>query len=218
MKESTPPSTVSDGLRSSLESAKRLVNDLAQRVADDRRSRHDADRILDERTRWLAQEPDQRDDQIELAEVLEFDLAHERYAVSTDLVREVCALDSITPLPGTPEFVLGLINVRGEILSLLDIRRLFGLPDGRTTGRHQVILLSGRNMSFGILADRIAGVRSLDARHIETVPTSASAAGSKFLVGVTNERIALINGERLLSDPAIIVDRSPTNARSGGRL
>jgi purine-binding chemotaxis protein CheW len=65
----------------------------------------------------------------ESSEVLEFVLAQERYAIETAWVREVVPLRDLTPLPGLPAFVLGIIHLRGQIVSLLDLRKFFELPE-----------------------------------------------------------------------------------------
>ena len=85
-------------------------------------------RVLEERALALAIEPARAEADDEWIEVVEFTLAHERYAVASEHVREVYPLEDFTPLPCTPHFVLGIINLRGEILSVIDIKKFFDLP------------------------------------------------------------------------------------------
>ncbi len=80
-------------------------------------------RTLKERARALAREAAGIEEDESHLEVVEFMLAHERYALELTHIREVYPLKELTPLPGTPDFVLGIINVRGQILSIVDIKR-----------------------------------------------------------------------------------------------
>ena len=87
------------------------------------------ERVLRARAQALARVPEQARAQANLLEVLEFRLASERYAVETRHIQEVHPFRELTPLPCTPAFVLGVVNVRGRILPVLDIKRFFGLPE-----------------------------------------------------------------------------------------
>ena len=80
--------------------------------------------ILKARARALARESG-AGTVVQTIEVIEFLLAYERYAMELDHVREVFPLKEITPLPGTPPFVLGIINVRGQIVSVVDLKKFF---------------------------------------------------------------------------------------------
>ena len=86
-------------------------------------------RILRERALALAAEPGETQTLADSIEVVEFLLAHERYAVESSYVREVYPLENLTPLPCTPGFVLGIVNLRGEILSVIDLKKFFDLPE-----------------------------------------------------------------------------------------
>ena len=85
--------------------------------------------ILKARARALAREPLPAASESELLNILEFSLAYETYGVEMAYVRETRPLRDVTPVPCTPPFVLGLINVRGRILSVIDIKRFFDLPE-----------------------------------------------------------------------------------------
>ena len=83
----------------------------------------ETERILRERALALAAEPGETQTLAQSIEVVEFLLAHERYAVESAYVREVYPLENLTPLPCTPAFVLGIVNLRGEIVSVIDLRK-----------------------------------------------------------------------------------------------
>lgn len=165
----------------------------------------DPQEILRARARKLAQSPD-RTDSGERIEVVEFLLAQERYAIGSSYVREVYPLKSLTELPCTPAFVLGIMNVRGQILSVLDLKKFFDLPDQALNELGKVIIVKAGNMELGVLADAVVGVRSLAMSDIQPPLPTLSDAHAEYLLGVTRERMAVLDAGRILADTRIIVD------------
>ncbi len=164
----------------------------------------EARRVLQARARALAREPEkaQAADALELVEFL---LAHETYAVECRHVREVYPLENLTPLPCTPGFVLGIVNLRGEILSVIDIKKFFDLPEKGLTDLNKVIVLRSDDMLFGILADAIVGVRRVPVSEIQPSLPTLTGIREKYLKGVTRERTVVLDAEKLLADEKIIV-------------
>jgi purine-binding chemotaxis protein CheW len=165
----------------------------------------DTQRILHERGKALAREPARAESADEWIEVVEFILAHERYAIESERVREVYPLVEITPLPCTPAFVVGIINVRGEILSVIDIKKFFDLPEKGLTDLNKVIVLEHKDMVFGILADVITGVNRIPRAHIQPSLPTLTGIREDYLLGVTAERIVVLDAEKLLNDEKLIV-------------
>ena len=85
-------------------------------------------------------------------------------------VREVVLTGGITPVPGTPDYISGICAIRGEIISLVDLRALFSISGKGLTDLNRVIVLTDGTMTFGILADYITG--------IATIPASLPAGSS----------------------------------------
>ena len=162
-------------------------------------------RILKARAQALAREPVPEEAADARIEVVEFLLAHERYAVESRYVREVYPLESLTPLPCTPAFVLGIINLRGEILSVIDIKKFFELPEQGLTDLNKVIVLRSENMLFGILADAISGVRRVPVADIQPSLPTLTDIREAYLRGVMPDRTVILDAEKLLSDANIIV-------------
>jgi len=164
-------------------------------------------RILKERAQSLAQVPAQEASATDACiEVVTFQLAYEHYAIESRYVREVCALDSLTPLPCTPAFVLGIVNLRGEILSVIDIKVFFDLPAQGLTDLNNVIVLQSGNMVFGILADAITGVSLVPTAGIQaSLPTLANVREA-YLLGLTADRTAIIDAGKLVHDANIVVN------------
>ncbi len=139
-------------------------------------------------------------------EVIEFGLAHERYAIEQALVREVVALRELTPLPCTPAFIRGILNLRGQILPLIDIKKFFDLPESGITDLHWVIVVRAGDVELGILADAIAGVRTIPLNVIQPSLPTLTGIRSQYLKGVTDQLMVVLDAGKILSDPRIVVD------------
>jgi purine-binding chemotaxis protein CheW len=116
-------------------------------------SAEQAKAVMDERARALARVPARPPRAAEVMKVAVLTLARERYAIETRYVRRVVRLEDLTPIPGAPEFLSGVINLRGEILDVFDLRVLFGLAAGAATERSRVVVLGDDRDEFGVLAD-----------------------------------------------------------------
>lgn len=162
-------------------------------------------RILKERARALAQEPKIKEGAEGYIEAVEFQLAYERYAIESFYVQEVYPMKELTPLPCTPSFVLGIINVRGQVLSVIDIKRFFDLPEKGLTDLNKVIIIQDQKMEFGILADLILGVRLIPLEEIQPSLPTLTGIREEYLKGVTKESVVILDAGRLLSDKKIII-------------
>lgn len=155
--------------------------------------------ILAERRRRLA-EPAEAPGAGETIEILTFTLANERYAIETRCVREVARFVEFTAVPGAPAFVLGVTNLRGEIIPVADLGRIFGLDRRGLTDLSRNIVLGGERAEFGILADEAHEVSMLAADSLRAPPPSVSAGMRTYLKGVTDEALLVLDGSALLAD------------------
>jgi purine-binding chemotaxis protein CheW len=161
--------------------------------------------LLRSRARALARSVEPADAVQGFLTVLEFKLGAERYAVELQYVIEVLALQMLTPLPCTPAFIAGLVNVRGRIVTVLDLKRLFGLPESGLSDSHRVIHVEGHGLDLGLLADISIGVNTIALAALQ--PTLPTAAGRRadYVQGVTGDPIMLLDMARILTDPGITV-------------
>ena len=164
-------------------------------------------RILKDRAKSLARQPEKEEDPGKQLQVVEFLLAHERYAIETAYIREAYPLKELTPLPGTPPFVLGIINVRGQIFSLIDLKKFFELPEKGITDLNKVMIIHTDEMEFGILADDIIGVRPVPFNELQPSLPTLTGIRADYLKGVTKERIVVLDAKRILSDKKIVVHK-----------
>lgn len=160
--------------------------------------------LLAERASLLAREPAAAE-RGECVEAVEFLLGGERYAIESSFVGEVHPLKELTPLPGTPPFLLGLMNMRGKILSIIDIRRFFELPEREGGALGKVIILHDAAMEFGLLADAIVGVCTIPLRLLQPPLPTQAGIRADYLKGVTGERLALLDAGKLLADRRLVV-------------
>jgi purine-binding chemotaxis protein CheW len=143
-------------------------------------------------------------------EALEFRLAGEHYAIANHWVREVYPLREFTPLPGTPPFVLGIVHMRGQIVSVLDLKKFFDLPSQGISDLNKVIVLDNGSMEFGILADAIVGTRRILDEDLQAALPTLTDIRADYLLGITRQRQVVLDGDKLLSDPAIVVSAGVT--------
>jgi purine-binding chemotaxis protein CheW len=142
-------------------------------------------------------------------ELLAFRLATERYAIETRHVVEVHPLRDLTPLPGTPEFVRGIVNLRGRILPVFDLKKFFGLPEEGVTDLHRIIVVRGRDLELGLLADMVVNVLTLPRSALQAGLPTLSGIGAEYIMGVSGQRVIALDLDRVLADPRIVVDDAP---------
>jgi purine-binding chemotaxis protein CheW len=154
----------------------------------------------------MAKEPEQKREDSSIMEIIEFTLASESYGVESAFVRKVYPLRDYTPLPGVPSFILGIVNLRGQILPVVDLKKLFNLPEKGLGEFNKVIVLNNEKMEFGILADAVNGTKEIFREELLCAPLTVTSIGEEYLKGVTKDRLIILNAEKLLMDKNIIVD------------
>lgn len=197
--KANPTSTNFSEVEQRLETARAALENIWAPSAEETR------RILQTRSLTLAQEASPGEDVEDVTEVLEFTLAYERYAVETQYVNQVAMLEQLIPLPCTPDFVLGIVNLRGTILPVLDLKNFFELPVKGLTDLNKIVVLQSEKILFGILADEIVGVRNILLRDIQSSLPTLTGVRKDYLRGVTPERVTLLDAEKLLTSENLIV-------------
>ena len=161
--------------------------------------------ILRERARRLAQVPAPAAD-ADVIELLEFGLADERYALLTAHVSDVQPLRDLTPLPGTPPFLRGLVNIRGRLVSVIDLKKFFDLPEPGITDLHRVVLLAKDGIEIGILADTVEGVLQVPAADIRPPLSTMAGIRAEYVRGVTGNALVVLDADAILDDQRIIIE------------
>ena len=160
-------------------------------------------KILKTRAQALAQEPRAIVPEGAQIEIVSFLLAYENYAFESSFVREIHPLKHLCPLPGTPSFVAGIISVRRQIVSVVDLKKFFELPDKGLTDLNKVIILQDGKNEFGILADTLLGVSHLPVVELQPSLPTLTGIRARYLRGITRDRLAVLDAAKLLTDPKI---------------
>lgn len=139
-------------------------------------------------------------------ELVQFQVGGETYALAAAAVREVLPLRDLLPLPGTPAFVLGIVNVRGRILSVVDLKRFFGLPVAGLTDSNRLLVLGDDELEFGLLADRVLGTALVPLAQLQPPLATMTGVREEYLRGVTATGLVVLDADRLIGDSRLIVE------------
>ncbi len=164
--------------------------------------------ILKERAVSLAVKPGEVRPTADYLDVLAFQLSAEKYGLDPHFVSEVCGLTQLTALPGIPGFVLGIMNLRGRIVSVIDLGKLFGLPKRGLTDTDRVIIVGNGTMEFGLLANGVSGIVTIPFAAIQESPPTLTGIRRDLLLGVTPDGVAVLDVSRMLSDERVLVRES----------
>ncbi len=132
-----------------------------------------------------------------------FYLGDEKYGINVMQVQEVLRVTEIAPVPGAPMYVLGIINLRGNVVTVIDTRNRFGLMSRDTDDASRIVIIETESHIIGILVDSVAEVVEMRASEIETAPNVGNEESSKYIQGVTsrdNELLILVDLNKFLSD------------------
>lgn len=141
--------------------------------------------------------------QADLIEFISFAIGEDQYGVAIMSVREIKGWSGITHLPKQPEYVRGVLNLRGVMVPIIDLRCRFDQGMTQATPMHIVIIVQIGSRLVGLLADRVLDIVSIERSKIQPVPRMESAAGAEFLSGlvtVDDVLLALIDLSHLLSE------------------
>ncbi|HHJ3173037.1 TPA: chemotaxis protein CheW [Vibrio parahaemolyticus] len=139
----------------------------------------------------------------EVLQWVTFQLEEETYGINVMQVREVLRYTDIAPVPGAPDYVLGIINLRGNVVTVIDTRSRFGLMEGEVTDNTRIIVIESERQVIGILVDSVAEVVYLRSSEIDTTPSVGTDESAKFIQGVSNrdgKLLILVDLNKLLTD------------------
>lgn len=161
--------------------------------------------ILKERAEQLSKMPQGMINSGSGFSVVLFYLAKEVYAIETEYVQEVFPVKEVAILPCVPSFVVGLINVRRKIISVIDLRVLFDLPIPKALGG-KAIILKKNDLEFAILTDGILSVSFINPDDIQPPLPTLRGIQQEFLKGITSGGTVVLSGDQFMSHKHIIVN------------
>ncbi len=138
-----------------------------------------------------------------LTQWVTFMLEGEKYGINVMQVREVLRDIEIAPVPGAPAYVLGIINLRGNVVTVVDTRSRFGLPMAETNEESRIIIIENNHQTLGLLVDSIAEVADILKSQIEVTPNVGNDDSSKYIQGVHSkgdELLILVSVEKVIND------------------
>ena len=163
--------------------------------------------ILAERARRLAVPIADETLQAKTIEVVSFAVGAEKFIVEARYVREIAKLRDYTPVPNTPNFIVGITNIRGLILALVDIAKFFTIPSRGLTDLTRIIVLGHDQFEFGILAATAHDAYRIKETAIKEIPEGVSTNTRKYLKGVTASAELFLDAKILLEDERLIIDQ-----------
>ena len=132
-----------------------------------------------------------------------FQLEDETYGVDVMVVREVLKYQDIAPVPGAPDYVMGIINIRGTVISVINTRLRFGLPEKEPEENTRIVILEIGQHIVGIVVDSVAEVVYMKRSEIESAPQVNKDDSARFIQGVCHrddKLIILVELDKLLSE------------------
>jgi purine-binding chemotaxis protein CheW len=131
-----------------------------------------------------------------------FRLDNELYGINVLQVQEVLRYTEIVPVPGAPEFVLGIINLRGNVVTVIDTRKCFALPLHEPDEATRIVIIESGKQVAGLLVDSVAEVVNIQNSQVETAPEVGTTESAKYIQGIANhskEILILVDVNKLLS-------------------
>lgn len=171
----------------------------------------EVNRTLKERAKAIARPLDHVVKNPAVQTFLQFHLASEHYAIEQRYVREVYPLRDLTPVPGTPGFIRGLLNVRSRILPMIDIQRFFEMPEVGITDLHMAVIVQVDDVELGIVTDNVSRMREINLDTCQRTLPTFTGLRAQYTRGITSDHVAILDIVAILNDPRILVNDEPEN-------
>lgn len=134
--------------------------------------------------------------------VIVFAIGTEEYGVEVEKVRTIERMQPMTRVPKAPEFIKGVINLRGVVIPIIDLRARFGLEEKATTDTTRIIIVSAGDFEVGLIVDSANDVIDLDTDNIDNPPEIVGGIKAKYLDGIARvgeqRLLVLLNLEQVL--------------------
>jgi purine-binding chemotaxis protein CheW len=138
---------------------------------------------------------------------LTFSLGAEEYGIPILKVREIIGIVPVTPVPGTPAFMQGVINLRGKIIPVVDLRAKFGMPSQAASRETCIIVVRRQDVELGIVVDAVSEVRDVSANETEGMLDLGNEVSAEYFLGISKadgKVRLLLDIDRILSTEEVI--------------
>ena len=136
-------------------------------------------------------------------QLVTFRLKDESYGINVMQVQEVLRVSEIAPVPGAPGYVLGIMNLRGNVVTVIDTRTRFGLPTTERDDASRIVIIESDQQVVGILVDSVAEVVELRQSEIDSAPNIGNDESSRYIQGVASrdeDLLIVVDLNKLLTD------------------
>lgn len=150
---------------------------------------------------------DEEDDDTQKNRYLTFHLGEEDYGIGIEYVIEIVGVQKITEIPDMPPFLKGVINLRGQVIPVIDVRLRFAMPPREYDDRTCVIVVRVRDINVGLIVDTVNEVREIAPDLVSPPPSLSKGSNSRYLAGLGNtgtEVKILLDVEKLLFEEELI--------------
>jgi purine-binding chemotaxis protein CheW len=149
----------------------------------------------------------QETDKQDQLQLVAFRLGAEEYAIPIEMVESIIKLGPLTSVPGSPPYVRGVMNLRGRIMSVIDLRQRFGMPSGDDQPEGRILVVQYAETTIGILVDSVSEVFNLDEMDFQPPPPelgNGAVGGVDGIIHADERLIVLLNVESILRSTAEI--------------
>lgn len=140
---------------------------------------------------------------VEHRQCVTFQLDDEIYGINVMLVQEVLRVTDIAPVPGAPAYVVGIINLRGNVVTVIDTRMRFGLPSKEIDDLTRIVIIESEKQIVGIIVDSVSEVVDIYSNEIESAPNVGNDETARYIEGVVSrgdELLILVDLNKLLTE------------------
>jgi purine-binding chemotaxis protein CheW len=151
----------------------------------------------------MVEQTDMKDGSRKFSKYLTFALADEEFGLEILKVREIIGMMDITAVPLTPPFIKGIINLRGRVIPVMDLRTRFGMSAGERTSATCIIVVYVGQLEVGIIVDAVSEVIEIPCENIEPAPTFGAGVDTRFILGIgkTDRKVTiLLDMDKTLTD------------------
>lgn len=152
-------------------------------------------------------------------QIVSFRLADEEYGVEIMKAQEIIMIPQITRMPEVPDYICGLINLRGSVIPIIDIRKRFGLPAKENDEQARIIVVNVRNKTIGMVVDAVTEVLRISNSQIEPPPSGGAGIDHEYIRGIVkrdDKLIILLRIDEVLTAGALTTLKDATAAAEAG--
>ena len=183
-------------------------------VQGDDLSSEETARLLQQRAEVLAESAEAVDHE-GVIELMVLNLSDEKLGLETRFIHEVMRVSDITPIPGAPNLLTGVTNLRGSVLPVMNIRMAFEIG-GEAPGDETLIVVGGEQPEFGVLVDGVFDMISLNADELLPAPANLAGVQADLCRAVTDGAMMVLDGDALITHDYFYIGDDAENTDRGG--